>query len=406
MWSIWKDTLYPGTVHVPRGAGQPPRVYEFTDKEIAAAAKSLNAKVKAGYKIPVCWEHDEAANPLPLSDAAKRSKSTFSWAEEYRVDPDGVLQVRIDGTDPDDEKQLPKTRFVSPMLDWDWVDSQGNLWPGMTIKHIAVTPRPRQQMQKPFGKNTFDPAGTSAKKSPGAIALSMDHYYTGAKRRKGVAMADEIDDTEGAEADAGAEGAEAQPAGDAGAFSEIMEMLAADNTHMPEDTTPENFLDRLRAALHQKIKGGGDLVPGEGTDPNDPNAMPPGVSVGQTPPVGMSLAEKQSVARAQTIERKNLHSTVQTLLAKGKITAEIAGKLKKEVEEIGLSFAADGSLRQNAVTIKLNAYDDLPAAAAHAKGIKRQVALSQVDAIDSPYAGKKAETPKAVNATIDTILKM
>ncbi len=344
MRSTWKDILYPGTVQV-RG-----QTYTFTPEDLRNAERVGNDRLRE-YFVPVCWEHDPAAVPLGLSAAAQRARSVVGGVGSYRVDSRGVLQARIDVDRDADADAMNRARFVSPLVHWDWVGEDGRKWPGLTVQHVAATPVPVQSKQQPIS--------LSRGSTVGPIYLSLSDY-------KEPPVAEENETTT----------EEAPGTGGKDYFKEAMEHLKNKGVNLPEDTNPENAWERIVVACMQ----GDDVAMDETPEPEDDQ-----VEVSTQPaPIGLSQAERSSLARAEKLTRKELLGRIDAAFAAGKITPTVAKKLKNEASSVKLSFGEDGELKPNPVTHKLAIVEDLVAHSAWSK----QAQLSQsaeVQEVAPPY---------------------
>jgi len=362
---IWKDVLYRGTLRVPTGnAKKPFRSVTFTDSDLANVVTIGREKVADGWQIPACWEHQNVG-PVQLSEAekdAEQTKSTFGRATDFRVGK-GCVEALVEVDDDADLKALKSVRFVSPEVQWDWVDSTGKLWPGLTISHVAATARPVQHKQQAF---------------------QLSHTATGRRLRlslESIHMADEKETPE-----EGSGGGEAK-------FKAAIEMLGEHGIVLPDDVTAENAWDYLCVAL-TALKGskGDDVEPDMDEDDLDDTADVAPTT--QTPPVSLSLQKQQ--AQAESLARKGLLERTERLMKSGRITPLMAGKLKSEALRVKLSFNGEGDLSDSKLVNQIEAYEALPKNASWSKkGGKAQ--LSHTTAVEPPdfTSDGPADTPEA-----------
>jgi hypothetical protein len=392
-WSIWKDFGYPGTVVVPGEKG--PLAYTFTRDDFARMVANGNAKLRDCWNVPVCWEHQNVG-PEKLRLSRTRSererdfaRGVFSRIAEFALTPDGRGKVRVVGDDPDDLKQLKKVGFVSPEIVWDWSDSDGKVWRGPSVTHLAATPRPVQRLQHPFGANPdlpppapvadlegvlrcslgVSPRLRSQNRPTAALRLSLDHY-----REK--PMADELfpsgdDDADDAKS---GEGGDKGKGGKKNAWQRIADALlehAGIDLGDVKDVKDEDTFAMVVEVAARNYSAGQDPEPDldEEVPPEEEDMPPPGdmpaPPMGATeppPPVQMSL--KAQTALAETHARNNLQAEIDRLVARRQVSPAIAAKLLGQAKTVRLSFTAQGQLAANEVTTKIAAYKELPPNAA------------------------------------------
>lgn len=128
-----------------------PRLFTYKKADAASAAATLNAQLKAGLRVPVCWMHDPAAEPTYLSHKDPAYVDQWRIANGYIGDVKrayvrgGNTHVVVDITDPADLKKFQKIGTVSPSIVFNWTDERGVTWKGANILHIGVTPKPVQR---------------------------------------------------------------------------------------------------------------------------------------------------------------------------------------------------------------------------------------------------------------------
>lgn len=422
-WEVEKDVLYPGRVVVP-GPDGTPLAYTFTRRDADRIAATGNAKLRDGWAIPLCFEHQDVqpARALQLSQGERdyeHARGVFGHVAGFRVDPSGRVKAVLRGPDPADLKQFEKLRFVSPEVQWDWMDSDGRTWAGPTITHVAATGRPVQRHQTPVGVRLSLAAreipclekfcgavrvaptiGASAPAGrPRTIRLSLTDYE--------APMADELD--------FGAGGTGTGDAGKGSPWERIAAALAGAGVQIGDGKNvkdPEHLADLIEVACMNSDQGQedvlDDLEPDDGAPEGDMPEPPPGATAAPMPPLQMSLRRQQE--QAEGFARRNLASRIDALEETRRVTPAIAAALRAEGTTVRLSFAASGDVKANALTTKLGAYEALPANAAWsptgpAKG-RKAARLSQRGAAvpRSKYeAGEAgdAETPEQTQATLD-----
>ncbi len=356
-----KDFLYPGTYRLKDG-----RTFHASAGDVAHLARRLEEMLAAGLQIPVSWEHQGLA-PRTKAELSKltadQTRLTLGHVESASLSPEGFLAGRVAVPVDDDAKRLPAVRFVSPTIAHDWTDGDGRFWPGASVVELAATPRPVQHRQQPFKPVAF---------SHGAISLSLADY------RGDTTMPDDTQKPN-----------DKKPDGEDGGkqLKTVLAALADVGLVLPDDTTPENLLDRLHtAALTKK---------GPETEAEAVPQAPP-------PPVGMSLGGKPQPTAAERrllqLSHKDLQTRADALLSTGRVGPPVHQKLKAELGKVQLSLTAEGELSPSPVLAKIAAYEDLEPSSAWSA---QRLSLG-AEAIDPPAyllggPQSEAETKKAVD---------
>ncbi len=353
---IWKDVLYPGTLHVPTGdPSQPVRVVTFTQDELNNVVRVNRQKVAEGWNVPACWEHQDVW-PVHLSQwdrLAQQTKNVFAPVVDYRLSKTGAVEACIE-VDDSDIPTLKRVKYVSPRVSWDWRDSTGRTWPGMTITHVAATPRPVQHKQR-----AFDLSQSSS--GYAHIHLSAD-YYQNLKLSEG-GMDEELETI-----DTPTEG----EGGDSGKLSEAISVLESLGLHLGDGTTMDNLCERLVAAAKTKAAHTGELDEEEELEEPEmedvSNDMPEDVGPStQPPPVTLSLQKQQALAAK--LAKTNIQARIERLRKSGRVTPHIADSLATSLQSVTLSFGDDGELVSNSLLSKVEAYEALPAGVASMKRV-------------------------------------
>ena len=399
-WSVWKDIGYPGTVHVPGPDGRP-RVYTFTRADWERIVRTGKKKVRENWNIPTCWEHqDVAPGRVQLSRNPDRDLAlgVFASIRDFSMTPDGRAKALVTGTDPDDYKQFEKVGYVSPEIAWDWRDSDGHVWNGPSVTHLAATPRPVQRHQNRVGESpdrvpsglrvtsleklvrmSFSRPAKPSRVGP-TLRLSLDHYRGGLAA--GVkAMADEPEGT-------GASAKNPSP------WERIAMALSAHCGIQLGDVTkinnPDEFARLVEVAAMNYKAGSEPEVPEEDDDlpPETEGAEQPGGDMEQppegaepapSPPVQMSLTEKKADDRIIEMERAGLVSRAERVRKNGALAPSDADAIVEECQTVRLSLTADKRLAPCVTITKLEAFEKVkPGATVPVKGAKGKAArLSQ-----------------------------
>ena len=366
-----KDVLYPGTYRLPDG-----RRVTYTPDDVRHLAKRLADMTAAGLQVPVCWDHQHEAKPVQMgATRADRHKWNLGFAEGATLAPEGYLEARLDVPVEEDAKRLPAVRYVSPEISEDYVDGTGRTWPGLSITHVAVTSRPVNSKQNPFKPVQLG-------YPPDAVWLSLGD----------MDMADDKNK------DGNGKGGDDKGGTSGGPdIKKILTLLASKGVPLPDDTTNDNFMDRLHVALVATgATEDGDGGMAEVSSEDDTNVAPP-------PPVTMSMDQLQGqnkalVNRLVASERHSLQGRVKALFAAGKVTKQIRDKLLAELGTVQLSLDAAGNLRGGKLLAKIEAYEDL---AGIANPRASQLSMDTIREVPPPQdVAGRPQSPAEVQAAV------
>lgn len=407
---MWKDCLLPGTVHLPNGE------VRFDDTDIRNAVEQCNAKLAAGWRIPLCWEHDDEQLPVKLSMAdrlANLAKNTIGDVRAFR-EHEGRVQFLPDVYDANDLPRLNNVKFVSPQVRRNWKDSDGHVWPGLTIQHVAATPIPKQKMQDAFQLSDGSESPLriaeeeiirlsegSAVKNPEFEAF-IESLKKNPKNAKLVKRLAKINLSDGEE-----EGDKPEEGDGAGDIKALIDALNECGITIPEEVTDIKGLIIAVKAAHGK----GSEDEDDDADLNDDaNASQ---EVQSPTPMALSFAsaktpqEKKAFARADSMNREDIRRRINRLVKAGAITPKMATPALADAERINLSYTEDGELRDNKLTLKLAAWEELPKAGAWSKRGKR-TNLSNAEEVESPIPADRSpdESREAAEKRQDEFDKM
>lgn len=377
--TVKKDVLWVGSVQ------KNGKRHDFTQADMEAAAKLGNEKIAAGWTIPLSWDHQPVmpfqSGGLSAEKLAQLTKGTFGRAKAFRA-LNGSVEAELEIDDPADLKPLKSIQHVSPRVSWDWEDSNGQVWPGISISHIAATARPVVKDQKAF-----------------QLSHSVDLSYAD--------FADDEEETPPPQEKAESKADDTPPDdkkddedGKPNRFREVLDLLASleQPIILPDDTTPKNAWERLYVALTAMASTKDGEEDGQVLiEEESPNGA-----------LNMShektAAEKKSEQRAVNLTRKDCLSRVKTLLGKGHIAPALADKLKKEINSCDFSFNDAGDPVENRLLICLSAYEELEPKSAWKKTDRRPVDMSLEEV--EPADDSADESPKAVAEKVERFGKM
>lgn len=347
-----KEVLRPGVYHTDEG------VVRVTPKRIRRWAKQFGLMKTAKLSVPVPNEHQDTAKPV--TDAQKKAaevEHNAGFGEEMWVEKDGSLWTMLDIPDEKTAKHIVKNvRYVSPEIESEFKDGDGRVWKDV-ITHMALTPRPVFQRQKPFGTPPPSALGQSKAKFS-MMRLSLARFNKGCgyggKRKMGVeskAEETELDDLAGEHGDKRmSEDSDDAPGGGdmdtvEGQMAEAMKLLPQHNIHLPEHTTPETFLRDLCVALHavgmsqEKDKAEGD------DEDMDEEALESELEQEQPNALLMSLRSEVGELREQNavLAAGRMADELDRYAAEGRVSPADARSLKAQIEKKRLSLAKKGS---------------------------------------------------------------
>lgn len=360
---VQKDIFRPGEYRLPDG-----REVKFTAADVRRAYENGLAMLRNQFAIPAIYEHDEQATPVQLSGSADPN-----WPESFARkavghvtgfnirEEDGVPVLWASHEmDEEDAKQWAKARFASPRLDVNASDSKGNRYPGYSVQHVAITPRPIQVEQSPVQLST------TAYTAP--IYLSMEY----------LKMADENDDKGGSDAGGGE-------------FKRVRDALSSMGHTLPDSVTDWNG---LATALEVLAANGSGSDMDDMDDMGDGDGDEAGNTAAAAPPIMMSAQQQKVHDRLVNAERRSLATRAETatrkLVSRGLLTADQANKFNAKFSSVSLSFTSDGSVKRNELVAQLETYEQL------AGNVKRTgngaVNLSNTAAVPPPQIN--ARDPK------------
>jgi hypothetical protein len=324
-----KDVLRPGSYSVTNKDGTR-RVVGYTDADIRHLHARFQAFKLAGIHVPVCWEHQDSALPSTPEEISRRiadrARLHLGFVEDTCLDGDTLSHV-LDVSDDEDARQAERVRFASPMIATDWTDGTGRLWPGKSIVHVAVTPRPVRHDQKPFERMSM-------------VCLSLSD------RLGDTSVAEEKPDkkeSEGGE-DGGEGGAPAQ-------MKDLIEALRGAGLTIPDEVAD---LDGLIIAV--KASSGS----GEGTDESPPADAVPAPPPDSSPAMmGLARQVEGLSKRLLEAEKTRLSDEINKLHDTARITRPRRDILAKKLNVTKLSMGEDGQPVRTELHTIIEAYQAL-----------------------------------------------
>jgi hypothetical protein len=368
---VWKDIFRPGAYQLPDG-----RTLEFTDRDVRESLSNGLAMLRNRYAVPTIYEHDDCAKPAPIDLDATNPNWPESFARKaighvqaFEIRNENgrpVLWSQHEIPNPEDAKRWAACRYASPRLEWDTTDSKGNRYPGVSVQHVAVTPRPIQVEQLPVNLSS------NFYRSP--VNLSMEY----------LKMASEKDEKTGG--DGGASGGE---------FARIRDALSSMGHTLPDSVSDWSSLAtalEVLAANGGTTEPDGDEMGGEGGDMGGDD----GATTTANPPVMLSAQQRKVHDRLVAVERRahvdRAEKATGTLVSRGLMTSDQAKKFVGKFGTANLSFASDGSVAKIDLVTQLESYETIAANARRQGG--KAANLSNTVSIGQPQIN--ARDPKLV----------
>lgn len=335
----WVELLIPDRYKLSSGT-----VLTVTPADCRNAVAQGRRMLAAGLRVPLCWGHQEEAEPLYLGHewpVENVSRDLFGELRGYRLGTGGRVEGLVDIPDPADARQFLKVNGVSPRLQRNWVDEKWHRWPGLTVGHLAATPTP-------IARHLRRPADLGHHARPARVRVRIDprNVYDFAQAVRGSAVADENKDKAGA------------TVGDSGAIGKIMDYLDQLGVPLARETVTD--LDSLANALANavSVKNGGAATADDLDDDDDAAAA--NTAAAAAPPAFMSHFTR--AAKTVTIDYK---ARARRLRETGRVDAKTYDKLAANLGKADLSHTdfdgKTGDLKKRPVHLDIEAYERLPA---------------------------------------------
>lgn len=395
-----KTMLRVGSYHSPDG-----RV-DITPSRIRHWAEQFRRLTAANQVVPMHWDHGTDGESLqPVSASQFRSaRNTVGRLKDFRPTADGrAAEVVFETVDPAATAKVASNAvYVSPVIFPRWRDGQGNEYRDL-ITHMDIVDHPVDHSQTParpmeaitcclrmgMGTRPF-----TLGLEDGMRDTDIDDTGPGADEQTDIDIpVDDADDTPG----------DGQPG-----VGDLMLALADHGIILPDDTTLDNFLDRLVTALIAK-KGSQPGGPGEDvTTPQDGGFDSGDTTIASPQIATMSTATLAALRFGGQEYRKRLASSLDRLLRTGRCTpAEHAAK-RAELDTVKLSLDATGQPKQSTLSIWLEAREGLPKGACWDSAEKLRRMSARV--VDQPDARALLRDPARLegaelDAAVKTFLK-
>lgn len=408
MSKFTKAVLNVGEYHSPDGT------IVVTPERLQHWKTQVNRLQSAGYVIPIHWDHAsnkdvDLLEPIKL-DTLRRNKdrsakNTVGKLVAFELGPDGKsAEITVEALNKDAKKSMEtNTVFVSPVLFEKWKDGAGNQYTD-TIGSVDLVDYPVDYKQGPF---------VPVVDARMSCVIRMSSAPNQIFRLSETTMEKEYDDEKetGAEDitkmsdDAPAEPSPEEPETGGTSVADVLASLSMLKIILPEDTTTENFLERLRPALATAIAHGEqpDKEPEEPASSLPPEEEPTVV----TNPHIAAMSARLRAFENTLIEqgREAIKKRFEACLKSGRITPDEHNKMLKRVGVQKMSLDESNKLVAGDVALWLESRESLPAGAVWSpdERIKR-MGVADVDH-PGPIDHSRTISPKEEAAAVEALTK-
>lgn len=393
---LWKDVLWPGRWVWPDG-----RSLTLRPDDVRRAHRNGRRMLARRLDVPACWEHQPDAYPRPveLSSAVYGSPDRrAAWARNV-IAPVKAFEVReqvrggrrvpvlFAGIDtarltPADLDRVKTAGKVSCRVDVRFSDARnGEVYPGYSVSHVAVTPKPLEPDQGPFLMSRGPAARTYYLGHGSRPMPKPDHDQT-------PPPADELEGID----EGGGPAPDPEPDGDEADGGDLQALIAA--LRDAGLTIPDEVEDLKHLIIAVKACG----KPKPDADPMAAATQPAG---GGAPLMMSQAAMAEKYPDRVENDRRNLRAMISLAFKDGQIPGDFADELKRELEGFELSYAPTGAVADTDLVQRVKAYRKLP------KGML--IAKKQPKSHELSHAGRtqRSDPPGHLTGreTLDDVVK-
>lgn len=365
-----KAVLNVGTYHSPEG------LVEVTRERLKHWEQSVKQLQATGYAIPMHWDHAEQEaidllEPIRLSTLKegkdRSARNTVGTLQSFVVTADGNgAELTVQTLTPSaTEKAQSNAVYVSPVLFDYWKDGSGKTYADI-IGSVDLVDYPVDHSQGPFVP--AEPVRLSCAIRMSAAPKKL--YRISEDDPMEDEMENEIESPE-VEPALPPMQPQAQPTG--ARVADAIAGLAKMKIVLPDDTTPENFLDRLVPALMTAAaQTAPEEIPAEQLPP-EPEPEPEKPVLVDNPQIAaMSLRLKKFEADKLAAGKKALADRLESLLSSGRMTP---AEHTEQVKRLGLtkmSLTDDATVKTTPIDIWVSAREAIPAGACWTPNMRLQ----------------------------------
>lgn len=394
----------PGT-YLARGLDGKRLAKTLTAQELAEVCRTGNDMLAKGHLIPAPYGHTDKDGlyPVPLyagSDGAAESPRwdhavNAGFWKSFETDEQGAL-VGVLETDEEHAKRIGNEyRQTSALLASSWTDGKGETFRNAPL-HVCVTNKAVEPDQENFSllpsqKETLAEV---------AMAFSQDGYLGKLEEDQDsfVAMSED------------SEVGEVGEVGNVALVPELIgkvkqELKTKLDLTLPDDTSPENFMDRfLTILLNLKPKEEGDDVL---TEPKGTETLQSPTIMSQDPVSPAADSKTQVLLKSLTESRRSAYKTrMESLVKQGKIGRKYADeKLVPQIEAFAMSLDdvnEDFTFSKNHLEMALDILEENESLVGELKN-QSEPAGADVPAEPEDMTGGEELTKESVNAILDEL---
>jgi hypothetical protein len=368
-------------VNTPKGR----RIKAVTPELLKEAAETNQSMLDAGIKIPAPFAHkdDEGVVPSPLleddMDAQTKQKKRWSsdinggfWKKFEYTDEGLVGYVEV--TDKIAEKLGNTIQETSVLLEPEWEDGLGRKWKN-ALRHVALVTNAVEPNQKNFELVDLSPEYSLAMSFSMSDAVGGDSKKPEKESDPSAKSPSETQDTSSEVNKSDDSNENDKDKLQSGNIPEIVSLLKEKlDYELPSDTTPENFLDRLRVLLTSIKKDEEEEEADFKVNPKSKEKPGGDDSEVKSSPVAMAddnkdnltILEKKSsrlLEKLQDTFKALIASRLQNALEAGKIGKRTFDKMTEELGTLAMSLddfdEETGEFKKSRIEEKLEMAEDL-----------------------------------------------
>lgn len=339
---IKKQMLTPGTYHSPDGQ------IVITADRLKRFATGFQSLTKSGYKVPVKWDHgDKMSDLVPVKkNSFRTAKDTVGSLKSIDVSESGAV-LTMEVSDDKAAKSLEKSDvFISPVI-LDSFSAGGKNFKDI-IGHVDIVDYPvdnkqgkaevvgdvvkcslvRMSNAKSFFRLADVEITDPDKDGNPEITVDVD----GDEEESPETAEDTTEETETEENN--------EESDEAKHMKEIIAWLKAMDIIVPEDTSEDDFLKVMAAAIATAAKKDGLEKEGEVEDATEvpADSAPDDVAVASPGYMAMSNALRKA-------HGDNLRMRLRSLLSRGKCTPQEYKQQSAKIGVVKMSLTKSGDLK-------------------------------------------------------------
>jgi hypothetical protein len=427
-----KAVLSVGTYHSPDGQ------VKVTPGRLRHWANEISRLQRSGYSVPMHWDHAELNDvemlgPVATAELASRKSrsaaATVGKLERFTVAKDGKsAEILIRPLTDAAAKHVSNNAVsVSPVIFPSWKDGRGQQYRDVITSFDFVN------HPVDYSQGEFKPVSRMGLKvSRGVIRMGVTVQRLGKDGKPtdddeasddvldgGSGAGDDTgdddtpdfnaddsdtvgDDTDEAgtdydEFDANANDDQA-PIDDIASMSDVLDALKQLQIVLPQDTTPANFIERLRPALLTAVAQSGSVAPSPSLD-DENDATQEGATMVDPQIATMSLAVRQRLEHADKQHQKSVAERLKTLLNDGKCTPHEHNQREQLVGRVRLSLDSRGNPKQSTLESWIESREVIPKGTFWDSETKtKRMGIAEIEAKTtfSPQSKDVAEAIKAL----------